>query len=221
MFGSIVLASACSWTGLDEYASEDPAAETDGGASDATAPPADAAATDGGEGGGVTIDANEAGDGGGGALQNLHPFPGFEGDGCVGWGTYKATLAASSVARTGAGSCRVCTDGTDAIFTADDNGQIALTVGATYMAEVWVRSDPTKPASPFVGLTLRSRNDNPFAEPEKNYEPLVGAPTASWQKITVTLKVTQPAQKVNIVVAGDTVANACFLMDDVALYRLE
>jgi hypothetical protein len=155
------------------------------------------------------------------SLPNLHPFGGFE-TGCGSWGAYFSALEPNEVAHTGSGSCRVCPDNADPDFTADDNGAVrGPPIGAEYLAEVWVRAAPGRPASNAV-LVLRSRNDSPFREPEKVSEALPTPVTDVWQKITARLTVTKAAQSINVVVAGRiTQGNECFLLDDVAVYRVK
>ena len=153
-------------------------------------------------------------------LVNLHPRSGFE-QGCEGWGSYRGTLASSDIARSGLRSCRVCTSNTTDIFTADDQGVSPNPpIGSEWLAEAWVRSDPGRAIPPNVGITLRSKNDTPsFAILEQDYDGLNGPPTATWQKVAVTLTITKAAQTINIVVGADAVDGGCFVLDDVALYK--
>lgn len=213
---ALALASGCSlFSGLDGLASEDPSK-----AADATAPDAPRDALEDAPGDGALQDAAQDAGGDASTLQNLHPFPSFD-NGCGGWGAYEGTLEASSTARTGSGSCLVCTDRTHVYFTADDNGAVAMpSVGAEYVAEVWVRTAPGKPVPPYFNLTFRTRNNDPFAEVEKTFvDNGTVAVTATWQKLTATLAVTKPAQTLNVVVGSDSQDGVCFLLDDVAVYR--
>jgi hypothetical protein len=205
-------ASGCSLaTNLDDFAAEDPPAASDAEADHATPDVgiADSGAADGAAGDGA--DAN-------GGLPNLHPFGTFE-NGCTGWGTFGSTLAPSEVARTGTGSCLVCGTGTTTSFTADDDGVLpSPPIGAEYLAEAWVRSAPQKTTPPSMQMVLRGRNDAPFVEVEKKFTDYP-SPTATWTKLSVKLTITKASQKLNVVVAAEWVNGACFLLDDVAIYR--
>lgn len=214
--GAVVVVDGCSlFTNLDEFASEDPPGAIAEGGADGPTPIADA-----GSDLSSVVDADSRDDGEKQPV-NVHPSPDFELSGCNGWGSYHGTLTPSSTAHSGTGACRVCTDGSNSDFTADDNGVIASTIGVTYRAEAWVRADPQKPPPPYMGMTLRTRNDGPFAEVETAYASLGGAPNGTWQKLTTSLTVSKNAQKVNIVVGGGFAQNACFLLDDVALYKID
>jgi hypothetical protein len=49
-----------------------------------------------------------------------------------------------------------------------------------------------------------------------------GAPiTATWTQLVTELTITKPGGTLNVYVAGDHVADACFLMDDIVVQRLK
>ena len=215
--GAIVLAGGCSiFSGLDDFASEDPGAASDAGASADVAAAIDAASETAPPATSADASLDAVGDADA-ARVNLHTYGTMEG--CNSWGAYKAILAGSSEARTGTGSCLVCPTGEDPIFTADDNGAVEDPALGTYVAEVWVWTAPGKTAPPDIGLSFRTRNDTPtFAEVEKSYAEHE-SPSSTWVKITTTLTVTKPAQKLNVVVGAESAGSPCFLLDDVAIYR--
>ena len=199
----------------DAASTADTGAESDGAASTSDGGTSDGALVDG------AIDAGDAGSDALSGPQNLHPNGTFE-TGIAPWGAYQGTVASDSTARGGTKSLRACTrDGTLDYFTADDGSALGGPVmGATYRAEVWVRTAPGAVVPPSVALWIRSANYTggfQSIETDNNDGPPL---TATWQKLSVTLKITKPAERLGIFVGADQATNACFLIDDVTLVRL-
>jgi hypothetical protein len=106
-------------------------------------------------------------------------------------------------------------------FTADDNGASGpLVVGATYRAEAWVRTDPSRPAPPGIVLVLRNSAiiNGTFVDQESGDSPNVGI-DATWQHFETTLAPTKPGT-LNIYIYADHAPNACFIFDDVVVRRV-
>jgi hypothetical protein len=153
---------------------------------------------------------------------DLEPQGTFETSTCSPWQSFRGTLVPSSIAHSGAGSCKVCiAAGGAASFTADDERSPGpAVVGATYRVEAWVRADPTAPAPPSLVLALRVATiaDGGFQELESHLS-LNVAPDPMWRRVESTLEVTK-AGMINAFLAAEPAANACFLFDDVAIRRL-
>jgi hypothetical protein len=170
--------------------------------------------------GSSTGDALDASDDAG---TNLHPQPTFENGTCAPWVGYQGTVEVVPTAHSGQGACRVCTKPTTTnFFTADDNRSPGPSVlGATYHAEAWVRNDPSAPAPPSVTLYLRNAtivNGN-FIDLESSSSPTT-AIGATWRRFDANLTFTKPGD-LNVFISADTAPNACFLLDDVVLQRIE
>lgn len=219
------LLSACSlFSDLSGLASED-ASSSD---ASAAAPPLDAGgvASDSGPGVGFPP-GNEAGPAeGGGVPANLHPQGDFAA-GCGDWGAFQGSLQPSVLGHDAAGSCRVCVDqtGVASYFAIDDGGLGGPPeAGATYRATAWVRSAGVNGlvAPSYVTINLRTFERTPaFTTLEQQNEtsktPLQGA---SWVKLAIQLKVEQARGQLNVFLAAPGAANACFLVDDVRLERV-
>lgn len=150
---------------------------------------------------------------------NIHPFGTFE-SGCYPWSSYGGTVSESSVARSGVGSCRVCTnDTTTQPFSIDDNGSPGPTVvGATYRVEGWARTAPGSPAPAAASMLLRNVSPTAILEVAGSQErPL----TAEWQRFESTLTVAHPGGAINALFFGVYRPSACFLVDDVVLRRIQ
>lgn len=164
----------------------------------------------------------DAGDAAG--APNLHPRGTFETGTCGSWVGFQGTVAQDSNARTGSGSCLVCTGPmTTDYFTADDNGAPGpAVVGATYRAEGWVRSAPGKPNAGPVRLFLRN-----FTVVGGTFRGLESSASASsevdaqWRSRATTLTVTKDGGKLNVFVSADHRSGACFLLDDVTVRRID
>lgn len=156
---------------------------------------------------------------------SIHPQGTFEGGTCAPWAGYQGSVTASTLAHTGSFSCRVCTAPTTTdFFTADDNGASGPgTVGATYRAEAWVRTDPSQPAPSEINVFLRSFrvDDNGVflaLESASSPDTTIGA---QWKYIETTLQLTKPNGRLNVFVGAPHSPGACFLLDDVALRRID
>jgi hypothetical protein len=169
-----------------------------------------------------TSAASDALDGGDNAGVNLHPQGSFETGTCAPWVGFQGTVEVVPTAHSGSGACRVCNSpSTTDYFTADDNSTPGPgTIGASYRAEAWVRADPTAPAPPAVKLFLRNSAivGGMFTELEgSSSAPIVV--NATWQRLEVTLPYTK-AGNLNVFVGADAAPNACFVLDDVVLRRV-
>jgi hypothetical protein len=191
------------------------AAAVDAG-SDAN-PTADAATDGGTTDGGTTDGESEA------SLPNIHPAGTFEsGTTCDPWGYFESTISWNDVAHTGKGSCRVCsvTGKTDG-FTADDKGIIgSAPIGAVYHLSAWLRAAPGSSVATTGYVVLRTINF-------PSYDTIEGLSsdsvllTDTWQKLDTTLTVNGAADALDVVIAGDYAADACFLFDDVVVERIK
>jgi hypothetical protein len=151
---------------------------------------------------------------------NLFPLGTFERGGCGG-ATYLSTLTDDPTAHSGTHACRVCSDGTPPdVYSFDATLDNAPVVGATYHAEVWVRSAPgaTAPASG-VEINLRTYNNPPFDQIQDDSSGHVPVGT-SWTMLSVDLDVTTTAQRLDFFVDSNLQAGTCFLMDDLVVQRV-
>jgi hypothetical protein len=169
----------------------------------------------------ATSDALDAGDDAG---PNLHPQGTFETGTCDPWVGFQGTLEIVSTAHSGNGACRACTKpSTTDFFTADDNGAPGPgELGATYRAQVWVRTDPTAPAPPTATLFLREASiaSGSFVQLQLNSTPEVPI-DATWQRLETTLTFMNPDGYMNLFVGAPASPNACFLLDDAVLQRVK
>jgi hypothetical protein len=208
--------AACSLlSDLGGLASEDPlpdaSADARGATSDASAEAArpEAGATEGGA-----------------PSANLHPQGSF-GTGCGDWGSFQGSLEASALGHDAPGACRVCTGqaGVTSFFTIDDGGLGGAPVaGATYRATAWVRSpDGVGRITPsYATINLRTFERTPaFTTLEQQNQteatPFQGT---SWVQLAIELTVTQARGRLNVFIGAPGAANACFLVDDVRLERV-
>lgn len=190
-------------------------AATESGAETGTPP------TDGGVDGAIPTDATVDTGTDAGPPPNIHPNGTFEAS-LDPWGAYQGTIAPDATAHTGARSLRVCGGTNVDYFTADDNSAlVGPSIGATYRAEGWVRTAPGAVTPPSINIFLRTVDlSRGFEVVELGQNE--GAPlTSTWQKLSVTLKVTKPAERLGVFVGADWVAGACFLLDDVTLQRFD
>ncbi|MBS2018661.1 MAG: hypothetical protein JST00_37690 [Deltaproteobacteria bacterium] len=169
-----------------------------------------------------TSDADEdAGSDAGPAPPNVHPNGTFDTT-LDPWAAFQGTASKDTTARTGPFSLRACGKAGFGYFTADDGSAFEGPVlGATYRAEAWVRTAPGAAVPPVIKIFLRSASFTPDFTSVESTEADGPALTSTWQKLSVTLKLTKPAQRLGIYVGADYVPEACFLLDDVALQRVE
>lgn len=159
-------------------------------------------------------------DAGDDAAPNIHPQGTFEGSACDPWDGFQAGVAISSTARTGNGSCRVCTRaGVAGDFATDDEDATgAATVGGTYRARAWVRAAPSAPIPGPVFMNFRTRTPGMVQETSISKDVTV---TTTWQLLTTTLAVTKPGTLDLVIGPATAPADACFLLDDVTIQRVE
>jgi hypothetical protein len=154
---------------------------------------------------------------------NLFPLGDFELGGCAGDGYY-SSLIADSTAHGGGKSCRVCSSGMSPdVFSFDsDIDNVALPVGAHYVAEAWIRTATSAgPPANGVELTLRTHTDAPVVEHDlvfTNYTTV----TQTWQLLTIELDIKEPGiPKLEVVVDGQYDSGTCFLVDDIVVRRVQ
>jgi hypothetical protein len=189
-----------------------------GGALDAAQPPVRDSAPD------VLVDATaaDATNPVDAARPNLHPAGDFT-EGCTGWYPYMSTHAASTTARSGPRSCRVCSkDVPDDVFTADDTGFLTPPPGARYRAEAWVRAAPGSPVpSGGVALHIRTFQSSPWMQFDQASSASIDVDD-TWRRLEIELTVTTTDKRLNVYVGGETEPGVpCFLVDDVHVERLE
>jgi hypothetical protein len=213
---SLVLVAAVpiACTSLDDLATDNTSATDAGDAGDATAadsPSSDASAeattTDS-----ASVDA-ALGD-------NLHPFGTFE-QGCAPWYAYQSTASADSVAHGDAQSCKVCWTSGTTYFGADDTGFLANPPLGRYHAEAWVRQVAGATIPPGVMITLRTKIGTSMTTFPEKAESVPITVSITWARIEVDLVVTQAAEKLNVVVGSASSPDACFLVDDVRVFRVQ
>jgi hypothetical protein len=151
---------------------------------------------------------------------NLHPAGTFDNGNCAPWVSYRGQLSGSLMARSGAGSCRVCSSSqANDFFSADDSRAVGpVAVGTTFRARAWVRTDAANPPSS-VSLALRTQlaTGVPIETSESAPRPIDGG----WQLFESTLAVMQPDGGLNVVLFGAHQPGACFLLDDVVVEQLK
>jgi hypothetical protein len=153
---------------------------------------------------------------------NLHPLGTFESVCGLPWDAFQGTLARSSLAHSGTGSCRVCAtqatpDGST--FAADDNRAAGTAMlSGTYRASAWIRANEDGASTP-VALVLRSATTSSILELRES-API--NPDPQWQRVEVTLDISKPGGGLNVVLYSTKNAGtpSCFLMDDVAVQRI-
>ena len=215
---SVVLFAAfpIACTSLDDLSSERPT-------SDAAIPDATGDAS--------TVDANGTSDASDAATttdgasdaalaENLHPFGTFE-QGCAPWYPNQATTSADSVAHGGAQSCKICWASGSTYFGADDTGFLSSPPLGTYHAEAWVRQVAGAAIPVGVLITLRTKIGTSSATFPEKAESVPSTVSITWTRIEVDLVVTKPAEKLNVVVGSMSSQDACFLVDDVRVFRVQ
>jgi len=153
---------------------------------------------------------------------NLYADSSFE-TSCAPFGGFQGDVTRDKTAHTGSWSCRACTRPTTTdYFTADDGSfHPGPVVGATYRFEAWVRSAPGAPAAPDMLAFLRTANvSGQFTKVEEDVNDIAPL-TSTWQHVSVTLKVTAPAERIGGFVGAAHAPDACFLLDDVVLRRIQ
>lgn len=152
---------------------------------------------------------------------NLLDDSSFE-NGCT-WMGYQGVSTTDSTARTGTKSCRICTAPlTTDYFTGNSNPTgTAPVIGAKYHAVAWIRRASGAAVPPGAALNVRTFNPSPFTTVESTSTlPSVIPFTDTWQRLDVTLTVTQAAATIDVYIGTDTAPGACFLIDDVWLEKL-
>ena len=107
-------------------------------------------------------------------------------------------------------------------FTADDIGSPGpAVVGATYRAEVWVRTAPGKAVPGPAVVFLRSYVLDPtFRQLETSPSP-DQVLDAQWRRIETTMTITRPGGTLNVFIGADHAPGACFLIDDIVVRRID
>jgi hypothetical protein len=213
--GTSLAGAACSLTtSLEGFSSTVVFVEADADASGAEA-------SDGSRKGDTSTVA-DAGGGDDSGAPNIHPRGTFESGVCDSWTAFQGKLAQDTTARTGTGSCRVCTlTTTTDYFTADDLGAAGpAVVGATYRAEGWARSAPGAPNVGAVTFVLRNFTTAGGFKALETHGSASRPVDANWQRYETTMTITMAGGTINVIVSADHRPGACFLIDDVTLRRL-
>lgn len=160
---------------------------------------------------------------------NLCPNPGME-DGVVEWTPYNATAAANTnVPHSGTLALKICKQPTMAtslmsvyVDVINPAAPGDLSVGARFVASIWVRSSFAieDVAPPQLMLSLREAG-GAAANHDHDGTPLL-APTTDWTLITAEGVIQQPDRtRLSLIVApGDVPDGTCFLIDDCHVARL-
>lgn len=146
---------------------------------------------------------------------NLAVNPGCE-SGVDGWGTFNGNLSTSSVARTGAASCRVCTRAGENFSTLDDRPERPDgPVGRVYAASAYVRAEPGgSTRSSFMHLRQWRGGED-----DHNQGPSITLSSSEWRQIVVARTLEAPVgDYFDMYIEQRGVAGDCFLIDDVELF---
>jgi hypothetical protein len=196
--------TACLFPSLDGLSGSD--ASTDASA--------DANASDAGDAGDASAnDASDASDGG------VPPATDDFEQGCGFWDGVNATVASSSIAHGGTGSCLICCSGTGSYCTFDrgfDSIVPTVVVGKTYSASAWIRVAPqTSNASLTTGVIEREIAGSAYTSSSLY---VVQPASQAWTLYSNQLTITNPGDGLNLYIALDNyAAGDCFLVDDVSV----
>lgn len=141
--------------------------------------------------------------------------PGFE-LGCTGWGTAEANAEDSTIARTGAGSCRVCGKSDAYFFFHELAGPFEP--GAQYIAEAWLRADPGEAGvapDPKSRLECFDEANNQILATESAALAL----DATWKRTSVLITVKPGTHTLGFTLWSHG-NGTCFLIDDASVRRL-
>ncbi len=157
------------------------------------------------------------------APPNLYPSGTFE-LGCKG-SSYNSTLAEDPTARTGAKSCRVCSNNSPPggdVFTIDEEVPLASppVAGQRYRVEAWVRTAPgaTAPADMVISLRTFDATNGFVIFDEHATDPVQISDT--WQKFSSDLALNKNGPRMDWWVGGGIGTGRCFLVDDVVVTQL-
>jgi hypothetical protein len=147
---------------------------------------------------------------------NLLSNPSFEDGvgGCgPGWKAFFGGLTRSSVARTGAWSCLICTNGSGVYLTATVD--VPVVAGDSYYAEAWVHAPPSPPnTTGSIALQFEEVDGGP------TYDEGAGTmPTADWALVNHVARVPGGATLLKFNVHAAANDGGCLLVDDVGLYK--
>ncbi len=144
----------------------------------------------------------------------------FDGPACNGWSTFQATNGSDPSGRAGA-ACRVCMNaGVTDFFSGGSPGLGFVPAVGTYRAEAWVRTAPDAGVTSGGRLHLRQAKRDPFTPVASAMTPPEPFST-TWSRLEVVLDVTKAEEDLDVFVTGGAGPNACFLVDDVKLYRVK
>jgi hypothetical protein len=153
-----------------------------------------------------------------GSAANLVANGGFE-DGCSDWFSSSATLTSDTTARSGAKSCRVCRNGSEAGYYVHRSVGGAAKPGERFGATAWIRAADGSPAG--SGFTIALRGIDALESPLEAASGQAAVPSATWQEATVSFEVTKEGTSHLTVDIGAEAGpdGSCFLVDDVAVFR--
>lgn len=148
---------------------------------------------------------------------------GFE-NGSAGWTDESSRLEISDDAHTLDASVKVCrTVPDDATYAMSDEPSIfgeGAPMDEHFRARAWIKAAPSE-AAPMVGIQFRPTDDEePYPEIVQTDPPI--APDDDWRLIEVEYTVPEPLVLLEVLVEAsqEPGTEGCFLVDDVAVFRL-
>ena len=145
--------------------------------------------------------------------------PGCE-NGMMNWTGYGGTLTISSTAHTGAAACQICCAGPGSctLDDAPNDAVLSPVMGDTYFGEAWVLIGAGAGARSGLVMLREWVSSTDVGSTAGTSAPL----TPTWTRVTAMRTVTQPTDTSfdMFVVVDPPMAGECFLIDDIALWRL-
>jgi len=203
---AVAAAAACST--FDS--STDPTASTDAGSDVAVEDAGNADVT-------TATDGDASGDAGDAGIVNLLVNPDFETLGCAGWEAAGQSLTVSSIARTGAQSCRVCSGDSGASVGIYGRGAGPVPAGARFVGSAYVRLAPDAAAFGTKGYV--PIYDDSGVNVEQGPPSMGPVLDDTWQLITAYIDVSTEAGATPYLGVTAVSGPTCFLVDDAVLYR--
>ncbi len=138
-------------------------------------------------------------------------------EGVSGWFGFQATVAVADTAHTGDQSAGVCVDATENNYAINDTPATvsAPDAGGVFRASAWVRAAGDL-ESARVQIVIREVVAGSGGESTNSPSMTIGQ---EWQKITVAHTFTQSSEALDLYIAGFG-TEGCFLVDDIALFRV-